>query len=129
LVHPKRYLEAMLTLRLTRAIGDIVPEGESFILVDDDWLGPQNTARKRGLPFLEKDGMSWGKPVDDASAIAELERMRCAAKSAFIIFAWPSFWWLDYYTEFRRHLRSNFRCVRENDCLIAFDLRDKQNNQ
>lgn len=42
---------------------------------------------------------------------------------SFIVFSWLSFWWLDHYSGFRAYLRAHFRCVRENDCLIAFDLR------
>jgi SAM-dependent methyltransferase len=125
LVHPKRYTEAVLALRLTREIAEVAPEGESFILVDDDLFGPRVVGGRRGLPFLEKDGLAWGKPADDAAAIAELERMRSTG-AALMIFAWPSFWWLDYYAELHRYLRSKFRCVRKNDCLIAFDLRDHQ---
>jgi SAM-dependent methyltransferase len=123
LVHPKRYMEAVLAFRLTQEIAEIVPEGESFILVDDDLFGPRIVGGRLGLPFLEKDGEPWGKPLDDASAIAEVERMRDAG-SGLMIIAWPSFWWLDYYADFYRYLRSKFRCVRENECLIAFDLRD-----
>jgi SAM-dependent methyltransferase len=121
LVHPKRYLQAILALRLTREVAEIVPEGESFILVDDDFFVPPLVAGRRGLPFLEKDGMSWGKPADDASAIEELERMRRAG-ATLVVFAWPSFWWLHHYADFHRYLRAKFRCARENDCMVAFEL-------
>ena len=60
--------------------------------------------------------------LTDLAAIRELERLRQAGAS-FMVFAWPAFWWLDYYARFRRHLRSRFRCALENDRLIAFDLR------
>ena len=41
----------------------------------------------------------------------------------FIGFAWPAFWWLDYYTGLRTYLYTNFRCALHNSRLIAFDLR------
>jgi SAM-dependent methyltransferase len=123
LVHPKRYAEAILELRLTREIAEMVPDGESFILVDDDFFSPAVLGRRR-LPFLEKDGLSWGKPADDDSAIEELERMRRTG-AVWMIFVWQSFWWLDYYAGLHRYLRSNFRCMKENDCVIVFDLHDR----
>ena len=122
LVHPKRYLDAILMLRLAKEAVEIVPQDESFILVNDDLFDVGTITDRRGVPFLERDGVYWGKPADDDVAIQELERMRRGG-SAFMIFSWPSFWWLEYYSGLHRYLRSKFRCVRENDCLIAFDLR------
>jgi hypothetical protein len=102
----------------------IVPPHESFILVDDGLFGLEVIPGRSGLPFLERDGTYWGAPPDDATAISELERMR-ESGSAFMIFSWPSFWWLEVYSGFHRYLRSKFRCVHEDDCLIVFDLREK----
>ncbi|HVN89451.1 MAG TPA: class I SAM-dependent methyltransferase [Candidatus Binataceae bacterium] len=121
LVHPKHYQQVVLTSRLPREVASIVSERTSFILVDDNRFGPDPVPARRALPFLERDGRPWGKPLDDATAIRELERMRTAGADA-VVFAWPSFWWLNYYSEFQRYLRSRFPCVRENDCIIAFDL-------
>jgi hypothetical protein len=111
-------------LRLARETAEIVLRDESFILVNDDLFDVGTFADRRGLPFLERDRVYWGKPADDDVAIQELERMRRSG-CAFMIFSWPSFWWLEYYTGLHRYLRSKFRCVRENDCLIAFDLRSE----
>jgi hypothetical protein len=77
------------------------------------------------VPFLERNGQFYGPPSDDATAISELERLRVAGAS-FIAFAWPAFWWLDYYSGLHQHLRSNFRCVLENDRVVLFDLRSKR---
>jgi hypothetical protein len=100
-------------------IEKLVPSGHVFILVDDCQLG---LGPRPALPFLEKDGQYWGASPDDETAIRELERMRQAG-DGFIVFAWPAFWWLDYYTRFHDYLRSRFRCVLENDLLVGFDLR------
>lgn len=97
----------------------LIPSGHTFILVDDCQLG---LGPRPALPFLERDGQYWGAPPDDRTAIQELERMRQAG-DGFIVFAWPAFWWLDYYTRFDDYLRSRFQCVLENDCLVVFDLR------
>jgi SAM-dependent methyltransferase len=122
LVHPDKYLEVVFLSRLAREAVDIVSPGESFILVDDGQIGVQDIPGRAGWPFLERDGIYWGKPTDDPEAIRELERLRRAG-AAFMIFAWLSFWWLDHYVGLNRYLRATFHCVADNDCLIAFDLR------
>lgn len=106
----------------TQDIAALIPQGETFILVDEDQLGSMVTAGRRAIPFLERDGQYWGAPPDNETAIRELERLRQAGAS-FIVFAWPAFWWLDHYAGLHRHLRSRFRCVLENDRLVMFDLR------
>jgi O-methyltransferase len=105
-----------------REIAALVPPGETFILVDEQQLDTESIDGRHALPFLEKEGHCWGSPKDDAMAIRELERMRRAGAS-FLIFAWPAFWWLEHYAGFHRYLRRKFRCLLENECLIAFDLR------
>ncbi len=100
----------------------LIPAGDSFILVDDNHFGFEVVAGRRSVPFLERDGQYWGRPPDDDTAIRELERQRQAGAS-FMVFGWPAFWWLGYYHELNRHLRSSFRCVLDNDRLVVFDLR------
>jgi hypothetical protein len=127
LVHPRKYLDAILSedrLRsAARELAAVVPAGNALILVDDGQgeLGERLTQR-RCIPFLERDGVYWGAPEDDAAAIGELERLGRAGAS-FLAVGWPAFWWLDYYADFHRHLRERFRCVLENDRLVVFDLR------
>jgi 2-polyprenyl-3-methyl-5-hydroxy-6-metoxy-1,4-benzoquinol methylase len=122
LIHPLKYLELALLLRVSPEVAEIVPPSDSFILVGDANFGFEGIPFRRGLPFLEHDGVYWGTPHNDDEAIRELERMRRSG-SAFIIFTWRWFWWLDYYVGFYQYLCSKFQCVRKNDCLIAFDLR------
>jgi peptidoglycan-N-acetylglucosamine deacetylase len=107
----------------TQEIVGLIPPGNAFILVDEDkWAAGEGIAGRRRIPFLERDGQYWGRPPDDDTAIRELERQRQGG-ATFIVFGWPAFWWLDYYHELNRHLRSSFRCVRHNDHLVVFDLR------
>lgn len=126
MVHPRRYSEAIGWMdelyQTTQDIAALVPPGDAFILVDDGAFGCVICAGHRAIPFLERDGQYWGPPPDDDVAIRELERLR-QARAGFIVFARPAFWWLDYYAGLRRHLRSRFPCVLENDHLVAFDLR------
>jgi hypothetical protein len=113
-------------LRLVpRYIAALIPQEEAFILVDQDKFGGKVTAGRRAIPFLERDGRYWGAPPDDETAIKEFERLRRRSGASFMVFAWPAFWWLDHYVGLRDHLRSKFRCVMENDLLVAFDLRPR----
>jgi hypothetical protein len=133
-VHPRRYLDTIQLMRrfhiTGQEIGAIVPPGSSFLLVDDGYLRTLEqqfqlklVTGREPVPFLERDGRYWGLPGDDATAIRELERMRGAAVE-FVVFAWPSIWWLEHYTEFRDYLRTRFPCVCQNERLIAFDVRE-----
>jgi SAM-dependent methyltransferase len=106
---------------ISQEIMALIPPGDAFILVDHEVFRDELAIGRRPLPFLERDGKYWGPPPDDITAIRELERLRRSGAS-FIAFAWPAFWWLDHYSELHRHLRSQFRCVLENELLIVFDL-------
>lgn len=131
-VHPKQYLrtiELMRSLhRVAQDIAAVISAADDFILVDDNYLcvlerqfGVEIASGRRVIPFLEREGEYWGLPQDDATAIEELRRLR-GSGAKFIVFAWPSFWWFDYYVEFYRYLSSTFRCVLENERLIVFTL-------
>lgn len=114
----QRYHQGMEIIRA------IVPGGETLILVDDNRLGVYGVAAGRKcVPFLERNGMYWGKPADDAVAIRELERLRLSG-ATFVVFAQPAFWWLDYYDEFFRHLEANYARVLRDKDMVVFDLRE-----
>jgi glycosyltransferase involved in cell wall biosynthesis len=119
------YVKSTWLNRTKRAVRDleaIVPVEEMLILVDEAKLDTECFARWRTIPFLEREGNYWGPPGDDGTAVSELERLRGSGAN-FIAFAWPTFWWLDYYPEFHAHLRSEFRCVLQNHRLVVYDLR------
>jgi hypothetical protein len=104
-------------------IAAVVPPNETFILVDqDEWETDEMVAGRRRIPFPEQEGQYAGPPPDDQSAILELERLRQMG-AAFLVFAWPAFWWLDYYSKLQSDLRSKYHCVLKNDRLVIFDLR------
>jgi hypothetical protein len=102
----------------------LIPPGNTFILVDQQQVRDYLPAEYPAKPFLERDDHYWGPPPDDLTAIRELDRLRRAGAS-FIVFALPAFWWLDYYNGFCRYLRSQFRCVIENERIVMFDLQAK----
>ncbi len=114
-------LEMFWSRLIVQDITRLIPEGEVFILVDQEQLGKEVAPNRHQIPFLERNGEYWGPPPDDETAINELEQMRDSGAN-FIVFAKPSFWWLEYYNQFHRHLRSKYRCLLENDQLIIFGL-------
>lgn len=122
IVHPKKYLDVIWLQLATQEIATLVPPGDTFILVDQEQFRGMVFAGHHVLPFLERDGQYWGPPPDSITAIRELERLRRAG-AHFIVFGWPAFWWLDYYSELHSYLRSAFPCILQNDRLVAFDLR------
>jgi 4-amino-4-deoxy-L-arabinose transferase-like glycosyltransferase len=60
-------------------------------------------AERKGWHFLEEDGIYDGNPGDSQQAIVDLERLRHDG-ATHLVFATNTFWWLDYYPEFARHL-------------------------
>jgi hypothetical protein len=103
-------------------IKSLIPSGEKFILVDENLWEKGNFEGRPALPFLEHEGHYWGNPSDDYMAIQEVERM-IQAGSGYLVFAWPAFWWIDFYSQFYGYLCKNFHNLLNNDRLIVFDLR------
>ncbi len=107
----------------TAELRQMLPVGTTFILVNDDQWGNESRALKgyKAFPFLEHDGQYWGPPGDDRTAVRELERLRRAG-ATHVVFAWSSFWWLDYYAGFHQYLRASCVKILENARLIIFRL-------
>lgn len=105
-------------------IMNVVAPSDRFILIDDEHirfaLGKTTTA----IPFLEQDGLYWGPPQNDETAIQEFNRLYNTGLSHLII-TWSAFWWIEHYKTWYQYLRSNFKLVLENERLIVFDLKDK----
>lgn len=124
IIHQIVRMSELEMLRLRPVIQDIdrlIPKEDAFIFVDQEQLGTGITSGRYSIPFLEKDGQYWGPPLDDETAINELERLR-QSRAKFIVFAWNTFWWLDYYKGLNDYLRSKYQCVLENERLIIFAL-------
>lgn len=111
--------------RLREDLAAVLPPGAVLILADEDCYRDRLTGDRPVLPFLERHGQYWGAPPDDDTAIRELERLRRSGAS-FLAFAWPAFWWLDYYSEFSAYVRVKFQCLLANDYLVVFDLRKEK---
>lgn len=104
-------------------LDNVIPAQDQFALISwYQWGADQLIAGRNAVPFIGRNGQYLGPPADDETAIQELEKMRTSGVK-FIVFGSPAFWWLEYYSAFNRHLRSNFKCLLENDRLVIFDLR------
>jgi alpha(1,3/1,4) fucosyltransferase len=103
-------------------LSGLVREDDRVVLVDqNEWENAKIGLPFRTVPFLERDGEYWGPPADDAVAIAELERLRIAGATHFVL-ASPAFWWIEHYRGFIERVRASYRPVLQNDRLMVFDL-------
>jgi 2-polyprenyl-3-methyl-5-hydroxy-6-metoxy-1,4-benzoquinol methylase len=108
--------------RAAEELATVVAPDDLFILVDEDHIRSELRCAQRALPFLERNGQYWGRPLDDAAAIAEVERLRRQG-ARFLVVAWPAFWWLDFYGGLERHLSSRYRRLLETAHIVIFELR------
>ena len=107
--------------RSLKEMREVMNLSRPFILIDEAQWGMDYTDEHKVMPFIEKDGMYWGRPGNDRLAITELERLQAKGAEAVVV-AWPAYWWLDHYPSFAQHLRQNTRCMLENDLVTVFDL-------
>ena len=106
-----------------RELDELIPAGEPFLFLDEaQWALPR-TPQCDAIPFPERDGLYWGLPADAEAAIMELDRAR-ADGVHHLVFAWQTFWWLDHYAAFARHVADNYRCLLDNDRVKVWVERD-----
>ena len=104
--------------RMAAQVVEHIPSDARFLLIADNSLWLEQPG---AVLFMESGGAYCGPPPDDASAIAELERMR-AAGATFAVIAWPSFWWLEYYPGFATRLRSAGPWLVDDDSVKIVNL-------
>ena len=104
-------------------IKKLIPPGQKIIVVDENVLDlPEKLkADYETLPFTERDSQYWGPPENDEAAINELTRM-IEEGVTHIVIAWPSFWMLDFYTNFHGHLSRDFEVLVQNEDVIIFQF-------
>ena len=122
IVHPRKYLELIRIQLTAQDLANLIPKEDKFIFVDQEQLRELMALGNQAIPFLERSGQYWGPPADDETATREFTRLRQSG-AKFLVFAWPAFWWLDFYSDFEQYLQSRFSCVLKNDRLVIFDLR------
>jgi glycosyltransferase involved in cell wall biosynthesis len=110
-------------LAVPSEIATALPEGTTYILVDEAQLGTRFDPARRALPFPERDGQYAGIPASDDDAIDELERQRAAGGDA-LVFISSTLWWLDHFRKFAAHIKAHYREIHRTESTVVFDLRD-----
>lgn len=106
-----------------RLVRSSTPEGATVMVVskgDDDLLKLRG---RRGWHFpLQEDGAYAGfHPRDSVAAIGYLEMLR-AKGGEYLLIPRTSFWWLEFYSDFRRHLESSYRKVKSTESGVLYEL-------
>jgi hypothetical protein len=78
-------------------------------------------SKRKGWHFLNDFG---GPPKNSQQAITELEKLRRQG-GRYLVFPRYTVWWLDHYKDFRSHLDSRYRRVRQTADYVIFDLAER----
>jgi SAM-dependent methyltransferase len=124
--HDVRYRQLIRQIR--EIVRTTLPAGVTIIVVSkgDDELLMLNGG-KQGWHFPQtRDGSYSGyHPADSTAAITHLEVLR-AKGAQFLLIPSTTFWWLEYYKEFRWYLETHYRVVvRREDTCVIFALHEK----
>lgn len=73
------------------------------------------------FPQVPGGGYAGHHPADSAAAIDQLEMLR-SGRARYLLLPNTSFWWLEHYNDFRRHLDTHYYRVRCDDHCVIFCL-------
>jgi hypothetical protein len=125
IVDAARWKEHSWFHQLDRAVHDImrvVPDDANLALVDGGTWDAAHAFRPRNVyPFMHRNGVDWGPPVDSQAAIARLAELR-QQRSPYLAIAWPNFWWFDTYSLFFEHVERTADCIIKNDAIVIYRL-------
>ncbi|MEO5903477.1 MAG: glycosyltransferase [Gemmatimonadaceae bacterium] len=120
-IYPPEFDEAA-----KRLLDHLIPPTGRFILVDEnswaEWWADGSGASRKALPFLEHEGVYWGRPANDADAIREVERLR-EQGADYVVFPWFTQWYLDKYPIFAKNISRRFKKIADEEMLVVFDMR------
>lgn len=112
---------ALNTHACLHQIPAVIPESESFVLIDDGSLGLEDVEGRAAIPFLERDGEYYGRPADGKTATEELKRLTRRGLHHVVI-PWMCFWWLDEYPELAGYLASDWHQLSATEAALVFRL-------
>jgi hypothetical protein len=116
------YLWPTRLLKVRIDIRRFVPEGSSYLLIDDEeWGGSTSIDGRLGVRLIERDGDYWGPPEHDAVAIEEIRR-HFANGVRFLVLWWTCTWWRDVYPGLFLFLEHASHRVVESDGAVIFEL-------
>ncbi|MDQ3874359.1 MAG: sulfotransferase [Actinomycetota bacterium] len=110
--------------RLRRLVETVVGRGASVLVAS---RGDEELIRFRGrtgLHFPQLPGGTWAGhyPADGRAAVAHLEELRRTGAS-HLVFPRPALWWLQHYSELRRHLEQSARLIAcDNELCVIWEL-------
>jgi Methyltransferase domain len=104
-------------LRAGHDIDRAIPEGEAYILVGESSFVAQTIGAGPALA-LDEQGEDL---LDDATALARIEKLSVEG-TRFVVFLWTAFSWLSDHPLVERRLRSEGRCLTDNDRVLIFEL-------
>ncbi|MBT8398959.1 MAG: glycosyltransferase [Rhodothermia bacterium] len=104
-----------------QSITTVVPEGGTFIMIDDWSIDPAVLGRRDCRYITDEGGEICGSPVAGDSAVDSVERLRREG-AGYLVVVWPAFWWFDYYAELREYLNSSCKCTLRNSSVIIYEL-------
>jgi GT2 family glycosyltransferase/glycosyltransferase involved in cell wall biosynthesis len=113
-----------LISRIRTAVSSSVPPQATVVVVsrgDEELLKHEG---RKGWHFPRTmDGIYAGyHPADSAAVIAHLEGVR-AQGADFLLFPATALWWLEFYTDLRRHLEHNYEVAHRDDACLIYRLR------
>jgi glycosyltransferase involved in cell wall biosynthesis len=116
------YLDRLDELEV--ALLEHVPQGQSFILVDDEALNISQDFHNRLCRTLtDLDGNYVGHPENGSIAVKRLRTFQQQG-ARYIVFMWHSFWWFDCYPELRKYLDVSAARLHRSDTSMIFRLNE-----
>jgi GT2 family glycosyltransferase len=120
---PGKYLRYRQLVRRIQEVAqtNLPPEATVIVVSRGDEALLELGDGRRGWHFPQEEGGVYAGhyPADSAEAITHLEELRSRG-GEFLLLPETSFWWLEHYGGFRKHLEDRYQVFlcREETCLI-----------
>lgn len=115
---------AGVVLDVVDAVRERIPEGSTVLMVSkgDDKLLDIGAREGWHFPRAEDGRYRGYYPAADDDAIGHFEELR-ARGAEYLVLPRPTFWWLEHYPGFARHLNDRYGTATSLDSCMIFDLR------
>jgi hypothetical protein len=122
-VRPERYMRFVDEVR--DVVRSVLPDEASILVISsgDDELLDLDSRRARHFPQGDDGGYAGFHPGDSAEAILHLDKL-LRGGAEFLVIPETEYWWLDHYSDFRRHLDGVHRLVlHQTHVCTIYELR------
>lgn len=103
------------------ALQEIAARHALIIVADDGDPTIFYYAQRKGWHFLEKGGVFYGNPLDDAQLIDDYDKLR-ARGATYLVFPFGTRWWLQYYRAFAKHLDGTATVMRSDPQFVIYRI-------